>query len=75
MAKKLPVQYQCEICGRVWDSLNDAVICEHSHNRVEEVVASFFEIPERFKYPSRIDCKMQDGEIVSYLRSGGKVWD
>jgi hypothetical protein len=46
-----------------------AKACEKSHNKVKKVVDNCFEKADKFKYPTRIVCEMEDGKRISYYRS------
>lgn len=68
MARKLPDRYECEICHRTYETMSNAKICESNHYKVDSVVDNCFEEPNKFKYPTRIVCQMQDGTRISYYR-------
>ena len=57
-------QYQCEICGAVYDDEEDAVDCESQHLRISAVHSKLY--GPGAKLPSTVYLKMSNGTIVRY---------
>lgn len=67
--KKLE-QYQCEVCGTVYNNRAAADLCEKNHKTVTGIVGTRHQ-PRGVNmkgYPLSIDVKMSDGTIITYKR-------
>lgn len=64
-------QYQCEICGTMYDAPEKCEACEASHVAVENV-QSYRYIPvnqgTNSKYPVSVTILMEDGTVGVYKR-------
>lgn len=61
------VKYACEICGKIWDTEEEAATCQGTHKSVVSVKeCKFKKKAEPDKYPHSIVCEMSDGEDITY---------
>lgn len=64
---KTLTKYQCDICGAIYDTKAEAQRCDLTHIRLTGQVTGIYS--HGMEYPSWVECKMEDGEIVKYTRS------
>ncbi len=64
MIKK--VQYQCEYCGFMHNTAEDAKRCEKWHKGIDHIESSSYEPSDQ--YPKTIGVRFEDGEYLVYGR-------
>lgn len=62
--KEVPM-YQCEICGALFATREQASECEREHVSPVEIVKVRYTMPDT-SVPSNIDVRMSDGSLVKY---------
>lgn len=60
-------QYQCEICGAVYDTVEAANDCEHVHIHVEAIEKELYSFGT--VYPNYLDVRMSNGSLLGYKLS------
>lgn len=68
MAKVL---YQCEQCGKQYQSKETALSCERSHLMPTEITSVKFDRDNKPMYPAQINIKLSDGRVITYHREKG----
>lgn len=64
-------QYQCEYCGKAYDSPTKCQACETYHYAVDSVVQYKYlsqDVGIDARYPYAVVVKMKDGQIISFKR-------
>lgn len=58
--------YQCEVCGEIYETADEATKCEGSHIKIEQDMLTFKFAPKQVM-PSKIIVNTDEGEIVYKL--------
>lgn len=56
--------YICEVCKSEWDKEEEALRCENSHCKPEEIIDVGYRY--RSEIPNYIKVKMSNGEVAEY---------
>ena len=66
---KAHTEYQCEICGHLFDNAERAIQCENSHGFPKEIITKKYKYEDmaRYGYPSFVKIKMTNGKICEYV--------
>lgn len=64
--------YQCEECGAIYNTLEEAQKCEGSHGLPIEIVPKTYEYDDLrcYGYPKFITVKMSNGKYIEYSYAG-----
>lgn len=64
------VTWFCDVCGAPWNSCEEAVVCEHGHTHVKDIISEEYDPNELYYHePYRIRIRASDGKIVTYDKS------
>ena len=65
--------YQCEICGRIYETQVLALDCEDHHGVPQDIIQRSYKYEEMMKgYPIDIDVIMTNGKVCEYKFSQEK---
>ena len=62
------VIYQCEQCGKQFQSKEAAIKCEKSHLMPTEITDVKFDRVDKPTYPIQINVRLSDGRVIAYHR-------
>ena len=57
-------KYQCETCGAIYETEDQAAVCEVNHIHAQYISGERY--TKRGDIPASVDVKMSDGSVVTY---------
>lgn len=61
-------RYICEMCGSMYMTKKEALLCEEVHIKPKEIVSALYQsrYTDKRGYPTSLVIKMRDGKLQTY---------